>query len=47
MNRQAREAQAALLRAKGYPKDAEYVEQDGWWYDPDALENLSQNDDPS
>ena len=48
LNEQARKAQADCLRAKGYPRDAEYVEQGLVEFDPEALEMLEPNDtDPT
>jgi hypothetical protein len=48
LNKEALEAQAACLHAKGYHRDAEYVEQGLVEFDPDALEMLEPNDaDPA
>jgi hypothetical protein len=43
LNQQARTAQAACLRAKGYPDDARLVESGQVDMDPDALELLDPN----
>lgn len=40
LNKQALEAQAACLRAKGYPEDAANVERGLVEFDPEALELL-------
>jgi hypothetical protein len=45
LNQQARAAQAACLRAKGYPDDARLVESGQVDLDPDALEMLPHRED--
>jgi hypothetical protein len=44
LNKQALQAQAACLRAKGYEEDARNVEKGLVEFDPDALEMLEPRD---